>query len=88
MFPIKIANVIYIKVPLTLNFKILYVQTFSLFLLVTYYVHKNDMYSRYSACFSRRRHFAIQDAVLVSEKRKILRDYQRKSNETFTVWCH
>ena len=39
ILPMEIAYIICLKVPLTLNFKILSVETFSLILLVTYYAH-------------------------------------------------
>ena len=82
----EIAFVICIKVHLTLNFKILSVQACFFILISDILSPKNYMHDHCSACFSQRRHFALNVAVLVLVKRKILCDYQRKSNENFTVW--
>ena len=66
---LKIAYDICIKVPLTLNCKILSVKRLLFqFLWVVYFLHTKKMYARCSACFTRRRHFALYVVMLVSVK--------------------
>ena len=85
----KIAYIIFIKVPINTEFQDS-VGTIVFFNFISDILrpHKITCMPACSAYFSVRRHFAIQGVVLVSVKRKILRDYQIELNETSTVLCH